>query len=325
MVNRREDNLHNEVALLTGTVSADLATKVSNRMRQHLTRTLVGEFSDGEVMVQIKENVRGRNIFVIQSICCDVNRSLMELLLIVDAARRSSADEIIAVIPYLGYARQDRRPQSDRVPISARVVADMLCGAGVTRLVTIDVHSEQIQGFYNIPVDNVYATPVLIGDIVRNSRKMDNLMIVSPDVGGIARARAFATGLEVDLAIIDKRRPAANESRIMHMIGDVKGRNCILIDDIVDTAGSLCSAAQTLTEFGAESVRAYCTHAILSGDAINRIKESLIEELVVSDTIPLSESAAECSKIRALSVSELLAETLVRIHSQESVSSLFIE
>lgn len=311
--------------MISGTATFDLALKICNSMRLPITRTRVGQFSDGEIAVQIKENVRGRNVFIIQSICGDANRSLMELVLLTDAARRSSAREIVAVAPYLGYSRQDRRPRSDRVPISAKVIADMLGVAGISRLVSIDIHSEQIQGFYRVPVDNLYASPVMVADISRRNRAGANLTIVSPDVGGVPRARAFATELDVDLAIIDKRRPAANVAKVMHVIGDVKGRDCILVDDIVDTAGSLSAAAGALRENGAATVRAYCTHPVLSGDALNRIENSALDELVVSSTIPLHKDAAKCSKIRSLDISELLAEALMRIISQASVSSLFIE
>ena len=323
--NRFQDQSASEVAVISGTATFDLALKICNSMRLPMTRTRVGQFSDGEIAVQIKENVRGRNVFIIQSICGDVNRSLMELILLTDAARRSSAREIVAVVPYLGYSRQDRRPRSDRVPISAKVVADILGVAGISRLVSIDIHSEQIQGFYRVPVDNLYASPVMLADISRRNNATSELVIVSPDVGGVPRARAFATELDVDLAIIDKRRPAANVAKVMHVIGDVNGRDCILVDDIVDTAGSLSAAAGALRENGAATVRAYCTHPVLSGDAFNRIEESALDELVVSSTIPLGEKAAKCAKIRSLDISELLAEALTRILSQESVSSLFIE
>ena len=320
-----QDHSASEVAIISGTATFDLALKICASMRLPITRTRVGQFSDGEIAAQIKENVRGRNVFIIQSVCGDVNRSLMELILLTDAARRSSAREIVAVAPYLGYSRQDRRPRSDRVPISAKVVADMLGVAGISRLVSIDIHSEQIQGFYRVPVDNLYASPVMLADISRRSGGTEKLTIVSPDVGGVPRARAFATELDVDLAIIDKRRPAANVAKVMHVIGDVDGRDCILVDDIVDTAGSLTAAAAALRENGAATVRAYCTHPVLSGDAVNRIEDSALDELVVSSTIPVGENKAKCGKIRSLDISELLAEALMRIISQASVSSLFIE
>ena len=314
------------MALVSGTSTGDLGQRICDHLRMSTARVEVSTFSDGEVRVEFLDNIRGYDIYIIQSVCKPVNRSLMELMLIADAARRSSARHISAVVPYLGYSRQDRRPRSDRVPISARVVADMLCSVGISRLVTVDLHAEQIQGFYNIPVDNIYAAPLLLGDMIRRtSTKNRPRTMVSPDVGGVVRARAMAAMLDADLTIIDKRRPAPNEAKVMHVIGEAKGFDCYLVDDMVDTAGTLCTAAQVLRDKGAASVRAYCTHPVLSGDALRRIEESALDELVVTDTIPLSEEAASCAKIRVLDISELLAETLSRVHQQLTVSSLFME
>ena len=286
-------------------------------------RAAVGRFSDGETSVEILENVRGKDVFILQSTCAPTNDNLMELVILVDALKRSSAGRITAAIPYFGYARQDRRPRSARVPIAAKVVANMLQAAGVQRLLTVDLHADQIQGFFDIPVDNIYAAPILLGDIWKQSHP--DLLVVSPDVGGVVRARAMAKRLESDLAIIDKRRPRANVSEVMNIIGDVDGRTCVIMDDIVDTAGTLCKAAQALKEHGAKRVLAYCTHAVLSGSAIPRIEESDLDELVVTDTIPLREEAKACNRIRVVPIAHLLAETMLRISNEESVSSLFME
>jgi ribose-phosphate pyrophosphokinase len=283
----------------------------------------VGRFSDGVVMVEINENVRGKDVFVLQPTCAPTNDNLMEIMVMVDALRRASAGRITAAIPYFGYGRQDRRPRSARVAISAKIVANMLQVAGVDRVLTMDLHADQIQGFIDIPVDNIYAGPILLGDIWR--RNLTNLVVVSPDIGGVVRARALAKQLEADLAIIDKRRPKANVSEVMNIIGEVDGRTCLIMDDMVDTAGTLCKAAQALKERGAGGVYAYCTHAVLSGGAIERIQDSELTELVVTDTIPLSDQARACSKIRQLSCAALLGETILRISNAESVSSLFVD
>jgi len=286
-------------------------------------RATVGRFSDGEVNVEIMENVRGKDVFVLQSTCAPTNDSLMEIMLMVDALRRASAGRITAAIPYLGYARQDRRVRSARVPITARVVADMLTVVGVNRVLTMDLHSDQIQGFFDIPVDNIYSTPILMGDIWKQN--YDNLMVVSPDVGGVVRARAVAKRLECELAIIDKRRPKPNVAKVMNIIGDVKDRVCLIMDDMVDTANTLCEAANALKENGARQVIAYCTHAVLSGSAVERVSNSALDELVVTDTIPLRDDAKACARIRQLSVANLMAETIRRISDEDSVSSLFSE
>jgi ribose-phosphate pyrophosphokinase len=283
----------------------------------------VNRFSDGEVMVEINENVRGRDIFVLQSTCAPTNDNLMELMIMVDALKRASAGRITAAIPYYGYARQDRRPRSARVAISAKVVANMLQAAGVNRVLTMDLHADQIQGFFDIPVDNIYANPILLGDLWKHS--YPNLVVVSPDVGGVVRARALAKRMDADLAIIDKRRPRANVAEIMHIIGEVEGRTCVIMDDIVDTAGTLCNAAGALKERGAARVLAYATHPVLSGKAVERINASVLDEVVVTDSIPLSQEAAACPKIRQLSCAGLLGETISRIAREDSVSSLFSE
>jgi len=288
-----------------------------------LGRALVDRFSDGEVNIEVLENVRGRDVFIVQPTCAPSNDNIMELLIMIDALRRSSADRITAVIPYFGYARQDRRPRTARVAISAKLVADVICRAGADRVLTMDLHADQIQGYFDIPTDNVYSSPVLIGDLYR--RKLDNLLVISPDVGGVVRARAIAKQLESDLAIIDKRRPRANEAKVMNIIGEVDGRTCVLFDDMVDTANTLCEAAIALKDAGAVSVLAYCTHPVLSGPAIDRISASQLDEVVVTNTIPLSEPAAACTKIRQLSVAELLAESMRRIANDDSVSSLFMD
>ena len=364
--------------VFTGNANAKLAQEVAKGLNLSLGRAIVGKFSDGEVMVELLENVRGKDVFVLQSTCAPTNDNLMELLVMIDALKRSSAARVTAAIPYFGYARQDRRPRSARVAISAKVVADMLStvgvdsvmvmvdalkrssaarvsaampyfgyarqdrrprsarvgisakvvanmltSVGVSRVLTMDLHADQIQGFFDVPVDNIYAAPVLLGDVWK--QRYDNLIVVSPDVGGVVRARALAKRLESDLAIIDKRRPRANVSEVMNVIGEVQGRTCVIMDDMVDTAGTLCKAAEVLKAEGATKVVAYCTHAVLSGNAVARIAESAIDELVVTDTIPLSEDARACGKIRSLSVAGLLAETILRIYTEDSVSSLFIE
>jgi ribose-phosphate pyrophosphokinase len=285
---------------------------------------MVGRFSDGEIQVEIMENVRGKDVYLVQSTCPPANEHLMELLIMADACRRASAGRITAVIPYLGYARQDRRQRAMRVPITAKLVADMIGRAGVDRVLTVDLHADQIQGFFDIPVDNVYASPVLLGEVWK--QKYDNMIVVSPDVGGVVRARALARRLDnADLAIIDKRRQRANESQVMNIIGDVRGRSCVLVDDLVDTAGTLCQAAQALKDEGALRVIAYITHPVLSGKAVERIAASALDELVVTDTIPLGAAARACQRIRVLSVAELLAETMRRIRDEESVSSLYVD
>src|SRR2546423_6645813 len=309
--------------VFTGNANPKLAQRVAKNLNIQLGKATVSKFSDGEIMVELLENVRGKDVFVLQSTCAPTNDHLMEMLIMVDALRRSSAARITAALPYFGYARQDRRPRSARVAISAKVVANMLTVAGVNRLLTMDLHADQIQGFFDIPVDNVYATPILLGDLFKMGYK--NQVVVSPDVGGVVRARAMAKRLESDLAIIDKRRPRPNVAEVMNIIGDVKGRTCVIMDDIVDTANTLCKAAQALKEEGATRVLAYCTHPVLSGGAVERIAESSMDELVVTDTIPLSKAAQGCKKIRVLSVAGLLAETILRISNEDSVSSLFIE
>ena len=311
------------VKLCTGNANRTLAADIANCLNMSLTEVTVDRFSDGEVMVELVENVRGTEVFIIQSLCSPANDNLMELLVIADALRRASATHITALIPYMGYARQDRRPRSARVAISAKVIANMLTSVGVARVLTMDLHADQIQGFFDIPVDNIYAAPLLLGDVWK--QRYENLIVVSPDVGGVVRARALAKRLESDLAIIDKRRPRANVSEVMNVIGEVEGRTCVIMDDMVDTAGTLCKAAQVLKQEGATKVVAYCTHAVLSGGAVGRIASSDMDELVVTDTIPLSEEAQACAKIRQLSVATLLAETILRIFTEESVSSLFIE
>jgi ribose-phosphate pyrophosphokinase len=312
------------ITLFTGNANPELAHDIARHLMVPVGRASVGRFSDGEVNVEIMENVRGRDVFLVQSTCPPVNDSLMELLMMADACRRASAASITAVVPYFGYARQDRRPRATRSAITAKLVADMICGAGVDRMLTLDLHAEQIQGFFGIPVDNVYGSPVLLGDVWR--KQYADLIVVSPDVGGVVRARAFAKRLDdAELAIIDKRRPRPNESKVMNIIGEVSGRSCVLIDDMVDTAGTLCLAAQALKDEGASLVVAYITHAVLSGGAAERISSSALDELVVTDTIPLTEAAKACGRIRQLSVASLLAETIRRIRDEESVSSLYID
>jgi ribose-phosphate pyrophosphokinase len=309
--------------IFTGNANPKLAEAVCRHLNISLGRCVVGRFSDGEVMVELLENVRGRDVFILQSTCAPTNDNLMEVLVMVDALKRASAARITAAIPYFGYARQDRRPRSARVPISAKVVADMLMTAGINRVMVMDLHADQIQGFFNIPVDNIYATPILLGDLWKQN--YEDLLVVSPDVGGVVRARAIAKRLDSDLAIIDKRRPKANVAEVMNIIGDVEGRTCVIMDDIVDTANTLCKAATALKEHGAKKVVAYCTHPVLSGGAVNRIATSDMDEIVVTDTIPLSPEAQACPRIRQLSCAQLLAETMTRISNEESVSSLFID
>ena len=314
---------HGSLMVFTGNANPKLGADVTRRLGISLGSATVGRFSDGEVNVELLENVRGKDVFVLQPTCSPTNDNLMELLVLVDALKRASAGRITAAIPYFGYARQDRRPRSARVPITAKVVANMLQAVGVQRLLTMDLHADQIQGFFDIAVDNVYAAPVLLNDL--DKQKYDDLLVVSPDVGGVVRARAFAKRMECDLAIIDKRRPKANVSEVMNIIGEVEGRTCVIMDDIVDTAGTLCKAASALKANGAKRVLSYCTHAVLSGAAVSRIAESDLDELVVTDTIPLREDAKACDRIRQISVASLLADTILRISNEESVSSLFME
>ncbi|HEU0282810.1 MAG TPA: ribose-phosphate pyrophosphokinase [Gallionella sp.] len=314
---------YDRLMVFTGNANPKLAAAVAQHLHIHLGRATVGRFSDGEVMVELLENVRGKDVFVLQSTCAPTNDNLMEVMVMVDALKRASAGRITAAMPYFGYARQDRRPRSARVAITAKVVADMLSSAGVDRLLTMDLHSDQIQGFFDIPVDNIYASPILLSDVWKND--YPNLIVVSPDVGGVVRARALAKELEADLAIIDKRRPKPNVAKVMNIIGDVVGRTCLIMDDMVDTANTLCEASNALKEKGAARVLAYCTHPVLSGPAVERIENSALDELVVTDTIPLNEAARNCKRIRQLSTAELLAETIRRINNEESVSSLFTE
>jgi ribose-phosphate pyrophosphokinase len=312
------------MAVFTGNANPQLAQDIARYLQVPLGRAHVGRFSDGEITVELMENVRGRDVFIVQSTCPPANDTLMELLVMVDACRRASAARITAVVPYYGYARQDRRPRATRVAITAKVVANMLASVGVHRVLTVDLHADQIQGFFDIPVDNVYSSPVLLGEVWR--QKYDDLVVVSPDVGGVVRARAIAKRLDdADLAIIDKRRARANVSEVMNIIGEVEGKSCVLVDDMVDTAGTLCHAAKALKDQGAKRVVAYITHPVLSGPAVDRIEESALDELVVTDTIPLRENAQACRKIRQLSVAGLLAETMRRIRDEESVSSLYLD
>ena len=312
-----------DFVVFTGNANSALAAEIAQNLGTHLGAIDVGRFSDGEVTVEIKQSVRARDVFVVQPTCAPTNENLMELLIMVDALKRASAERITAVIPYFGYARQDRRPRSTRVPISAKVVANLLETVGVERVLTMDLHADQIQGFFDIPVDNIYASPVLLSDL--KSHNYQNLVVVSPDVGGVVRARALAKQLGCDLAIIDKRRPAANVSEVMHVIGEIDGRNCVIMDDMIDTAGTLVKAAEVLKARGAKSVFAYCTHPILSGPAIERISSSALDEVVITNTIPLTDAAKACKKIRQLSVAFLFAETIRRISDGESVTSLFSE
>mgnify|MGYP003298129609 FL=1 len=311
----------NNLMVFTGNANPALADAIARNIGVPLGRASISKFSDGEVSVELNENVRGKDVFVIQPTCAPTNDSIMELLLMSDALHRASANRITAVIPYFGYARQDRRVRSARVAISAKVVADMIGAVGVNRVLTVDLHAEQIQGFFSIPVDNVYGSPVLTDDIERQN--YSNLTVVSPDVGGVVRARAVAKQINADLAIIDKRRPTANEAQIMHIIGDVKGKSCLIVDDMVDTAGTLCKAADALKDHGATKVVAYCTHPVLSGPAIQNIEGSNLDSLVVTDTIPLNGKATSCKNIRQLSMAKLLAESIRRVSNEESISAMF--
>jgi ribose-phosphate pyrophosphokinase len=313
-----------QIMVFTGNANPKLAKAVVEHLQLSLGAASVGSFSDGEVQVEIEENVRGKDVFVIQPTCAPTNDNLMELLVMIDALRRSSAQRITAVVPYFGYARQDRRPRSARVPITAKVVAQMIGNVKADRVLTVDLHADQIQGFFDIPVDNVYASPILLGDVWK--QKYPDIVVVSPDVGGVVRARALAKRLDdAELAIIDKRRPRPNEARVMNIIGEVEGRTCVLVDDLVDTAGTLCLAAMALKQQGATRVVSYCTHPVLSGSAVDNIDASDLDELVVTDTIPLLENAQACSKIRQLSIATMLAETMRRISNEESVSSLYMD
>jgi ribose-phosphate pyrophosphokinase len=313
-----------DLMVFTGNANPELAKKIVQHLDMPLGIASVSEFSDGEISVEIGENVRGKDVFIVQPTCAPTNDNLMELMVMIDAIRRASSERVTAVIPYYGYARQDRRVRSQRVPITAKVVANMLVSVGVDRVLTIDVHADQIQGFFECLVDNVYASPILMGDIWK--QKYPDMIVVSPDVGGVVRARAIAKQLDdADLAIIDKRRPQANQAQVMNIIGEVEGKTCIIVDDMVDTAGTLCKAADALTDRGAKGVFAYCTHPVLSGKAIENVENSTMNELVVTDTIPLSAEAAACTRIRQVSVAGLLAETIRRIHSEESVSSLYMD
>ena len=310
--------------VFSGNAHMSLARDIVEKLNLPLGKAMISSFSDGEVQVEIQENVRGRDVFVVQPTGMPTNHNIMELLIMVDALKRASADRITAVIPYFGYSRQDRRVRSMRVPISAKVVANLISNIGADRVLTVDLHADQIQGFFDVPVDNVYASPVLLGDIYK--QKYSDLIVVSPDVGGVVRARAVAKRMDdADLAIIDKRRPQANVAQVMHIIGEVKGKSCVIVDDLVDTAGTLCKAAQALKENGAKAVIAYATHPVLSGNAVKNIEGSVLDELVVTDTLPLREDAANCSRIRQLKVSGLLAETIRRISFEESVSTLFMD
>jgi ribose-phosphate pyrophosphokinase len=313
-----------DMMIFSGNANPKLAQDIVGYLDMHLGRAVVSTFSDGEITVEILENVRGKHVFIVQPTCAPTNDNLMELMVMADAVRRASARMVTAVIPYFGYARQDRRPRSARVPITAKVIANMLTGVGINKALTVDLHADQIQGFFDIPVDNVYASPILLGDIYRH--KEENLIVVSPDVGGVVRARAVAKRLDdADLAIIDKRRPKANVAQVMHIIGDVRDRTCVLVDDLVDTAGTLCQAARALKEHGAAKVKAYITHPVLSGRAIQNIENSDLDELVVTDTIPLSDAARNCNRIRQLTIANMLAETIRRINNDESVSSLYMD
>lgn len=307
--------------VFTGNANPDLANKIVNELGLTIGDASVAQFSDGEIAVELNVNVRGRDVFVVQPTCAPTNDNLMELIVMVDALRRASAGRITAVVPYFGYARQDRRVRSARVPITAKVVADMMVGVGVDRVLTVDLHAEQIQGFFDVPVDNVYGSPVLLEDI--EQQKLENLIVVSPDIGGVVRARAVAKQLGIDLAIIDKRRPRANVAEVMHIIGEVQDRTCLLVDDMVDTAGTLCSAAKALKEHGAKRVVAYATHPVLSGKAVENLNNSVLDELVVTDSIPLSDAIKQCAKVRQLTLSRMLAEAMRRLSNEESLSAMF--
>ncbi|HEA18654.1 MAG TPA: ribose-phosphate pyrophosphokinase [Pseudoalteromonas prydzensis] len=311
-----------DMKLFAGNATPELAQKVAKRLYIEVGDAVVGRFSDGEISVQINENVRGSDVFIVQSTCAPTNDNLMELIVMVDALRRASAGRITAVIPYFGYARQDRRVRSARVPITAKVVADFLSSVGVDRVLTVDLHAEQIQGFFDVPVDNVFGSPVLLEDM--KERQFDDVVVVSPDIGGVVRARAIAKLLnDTDLAIIDKRRPQANVSQVMHIIGDVEGRDCIIVDDMIDTGGTLCKAAEALKEHGAKRVFAYATHPVLSGKALENIRNSVIDEVIVTDSIPLSAELKAIDKIKVLTLADMLAETIRRISNEESISAMF--
>lgn len=312
-----------DLMVFTGNANPELAKNIVKYLGIPMGDASVEQFSDGEVNVMINENVRGRDVFVVQPTCAPTNDNLMELIVMVDALRRASAGRITAVVPYFGYARQDRRVRSARVPISAKLVADMMVGAGVDRVLTVDLHAEQIQGFFDVPVDNVYGSPVLLADI--EAQKYEDLIVVSPDIGGVVRARAVAKQLNIDLAIIDKRRPSANVAEVMNLIGEVDNRTCLLVDDMVDTAGTLCGAAKALKAKGAKKVIAYCTHPVLSGKAIDNLNNSMMDELVVTDSIPLSEEAKHCDRVRVLTLSKMLAEAMRRLSNEESLSAMFGE
>jgi len=316
--------MDSSMMVFTGNANRPLAEAIARHLNMRLGKALVGRFSDGEVMVEIIDSVRGRDVFIVQPVCRPSNENLMELLVMLDAVKRASARRVTAVVPYFGYARQDRRPRSARVSITAKLVANLIGIAGADRALTMDLHADQIQGFFNIPVDNVYASPVLLGEVWKH--EYPNLMVVSPDVGGVVRARALAKRLDdADLAIIDKRRPRANEAEVMNIIGDVNDRTCVMIDDMADTAGTLCSAASALKRHGARNVVAYCTHAVLSGPAIENIEGSELDELVVSDTIPLTERATACPRIRQLSIAGVVAESMRRVSAEESIGELFMD
>lgn len=311
-----------DMKLFAGNATPELAQKVAKRLYIEVGDAVVGRFSDGEISVQINENVRGSDVFIVQSTCAPTNDNLMELIVMVDALRRASAGRITAVIPYFGYARQDRRVRSARVPITAKVVADFLSSVGVDRVLTVDLHAEQIQGFFDVPVDNVFGSPLLLEDM--KERQFDDVVVVSPDIGGVVRARAIAKLLnDTDLAIIDKRRPQANVSQVMHIIGDVEGRDCIIVDDMIDTGGTLCKAAEALKEHGAKRVFAYATHPVLSGKAVENIRNSVIDEVIVTDSIPLSAELKAIDKIKVLTLADMLAETIRRISNEESISAMF--
>ena len=310
-----------KLMVFTGNANPELAQKIAESLDSRMGNATVGQFSDGEIAVEINENVRGKDVFILQSTCAPTNDNLMELILMVDALRRASAARITAVVPYFGYARQDRRVRSARVPISAKVVADMMVKAGVDRVMTMDLHADQIQGFFDVPVDNVYGSPILLDDIERQN--YDDLVVVSPDVGGVVRARAIAKQLNADLAIIDKRRPQANQAQVMHIIGEIEGRTCVVVDDMIDTAGTLCKAGEALKDHGAARVVAYATHPILSGPAVDNITNSVLHEVVVTDTSPLADHARRSGKIRQLSVAGLIAEAIRRVSNEESVSAMF--
>jgi ribose-phosphate pyrophosphokinase len=310
-----------QLMLFSGNATPELSKKVSDYLSVPLGNASVGRFSDGEIAVEIVENVRGQDVFVLQSTCAPTNDNLMELVVMCDALRRASASRITAVVPYFGYARQDRRPRSARVPITAKVVADIMVGVGIDRVLTVDLHADQIQGFFDVAVDNIYATPVMLTDIQRNQPK--DAVVVSPDIGGVIRARAMAKQLDSDLAIIDKRRPAANQAEVMNIIGEVSGRTCLIVDDIVDTAGTLCNAAKALKEQGAKAVVAYCTHPVLSGRALDNLKDSALDELVVTDSIPIPSAIMDTGRVRVITIAKLLGEALRRVSNEESISAMF--